>query len=92
MSDVYMCVWVKGLLQAQLGLTACRRVVPNMPHLFREGQGANEHCLEGEKHERGKNSEELKNKDDIPQFLSPPAYSLIMQPQLRDTMSEGFHS
>lgn len=69
-----------------------------MPHLFREGQGANEHCLEGRtgmsevERENGKeNSRELWKKDDIPQVFVLRR-SLIMQPQRGDTMSEGFHS
>lgn len=47
---MHVCL-CKGVLQAQLNLTECQRVVPNMPHLFRADQGANEHCLEGENHE-----------------------------------------
>lgn len=55
-----------------------------MPHLFREGQGANEHCLGGRtgksetERENGKeNSRELQNKDDIPQvFVLRRALSL----------------
>lgn len=46
-----LCVWVGGckrVVLAQLSLTACQRVVPNMPHLFRASHGANEHSLEVE--------------------------------------------
>lgn len=79
------------VLLAQLSLTACQRVVPNMPHLFRAGQGANEHSLEAEWYESGvgkraRNSKEMKNENDIPSVSVPTPFFLIMQPQIGDTV------
>lgn len=91
---VCACVWV---LLAQLRLTACQRVVPNMPHLFRAGQEANEHSLEAEEYENGmgergeKNSKEMKNEYDIPPVSVAAPFPSLCSHKL-EIASVGFHS